>query len=462
MAASAAGNTTVDIVVPSGAAPGTLLQARLPNGVVIQAPVPAGKKPGDSFTAQVDRAQMRAAQEATNAGTGSPSSQAKNVQLLMYTFIFVMVIIGIGFLWQALQRESSTLAQFIEGQLHLHVLFLLVVLGAFIHDWSYFGPTVALQHCAVAGFFSILAVVVVTTFLPDLSMLVLLTLGILAMVLLTFILGPFGMIIGLIFLIAAVVWGGAVTSIAGDLLSTGDLGSCLVFLLSFGLFRYAMSLAPGVSGAGSWPHTTALAKDSQEFKQQRDSFLEACATWSHKYDFKLQVLRIYKVNRPEDQTAPPLFPGTGAVQLFHGTSWEAGKAIVCDGYRLPAHAGMFGKGIYFADCPLKSWRYCFPTKQLSKTLPSATGRGGCIIMSWVELGKIREERSARTDLDGSRKRGWRGWFSGDRHAYDSVRGVETEAGGSVRVPEYVIYNPKQARVAYIFEVKSVPVTRGAE
>lgn len=23
---------------------------------------------------------------------------------------------------------------------------------------------------------------------------------------------------------------------------------------------------------------------------------------------------------------------------------------------------MFGKGIYFADCPLKSWRYCFQSQ----------------------------------------------------------------------------------------------------
>ena len=51
-----------------------------------------------------------------------------------------------------------------------------------------------------------------------------------------------------------------------------------------------------------------------------------------------------------------------------------------------------GKGIYFADCPLKSWRYCFATKALSQSIPKVLGRGGLILGTWVELGKVREER----------------------------------------------------------------------
>lgn len=47
-------------------------------------------------------------------------------------------------------------------------------------------------------------------------------------------------------------------------------------------------------------------------------------------------------------------------QLFHGTAVESVPQIIKNGFRLPkkhAHGGMFGKGIYFAETPLKSVRY---------------------------------------------------------------------------------------------------------
>ena len=40
-----------------------------------------------------------------------------------------------------------------------------------------------------------------------------------------------------------------------------------------------------------------------------------------------------------------------------GTPIENAHAIVAEGFRLPPHGGMFGRGVYFADCPLKSLRY---------------------------------------------------------------------------------------------------------
>ena len=37
------------------------------------------------------------------------------------------------------------------------------------------------------------------------------------------------------------------------------------------------------------------------------------------------------------------------------------KLLCLESPELLMARGMFGKGIYFADCPLKSWRYCFPS-----------------------------------------------------------------------------------------------------
>merc|ERR1712061_159341 len=35
-------------------------------------------------------------------------------------------------------------------------------------------------------------------------------------------------------------------------------------------------------------------------------------------------------------------------QLFHGTSLSSAQKIARNGFRLPSHAGLYGKGLYFA------------------------------------------------------------------------------------------------------------------
>lgn len=44
-------------------------------------------------------------------------------------------------------------------------------------------------------------------------------------------------------------------------------------------------------------------------------------------------------------------------QLFHGTSLHSAKNIARHGFRLPSHAGLYGKGLYFASNPQKSAGY---------------------------------------------------------------------------------------------------------
>lgn len=46
--------------------------------------------------------------------------------------------------------------------------------------------------------------------------------------------------------------------------------------------------------------------------------------------------------------------------LFHGTSEEAAFSIAKNDFRLPEHAGYFGKGLYFAESALKSDGYAEP------------------------------------------------------------------------------------------------------
>mmetsp|Transcript_26578 Transcript_26578/g.61032 ORF Transcript_26578/g.61032 Transcript_26578/m.61032 type:complete len:455 (-) Transcript_26578:49-1413(-) len=451
-----ASSTTITIQVPDGASPGQLIQARLADGTVIQAPIPAGLKPGDTFKAAVDKSQKNTPLIPA-AGATNPLPSKLRWTVIIYIFMALMILCALRFLWLAISHDAMPATDFLMQKLRLHLVFILVACGAFLYDWSCYGPTVALQSCAAAGILSLAIVLFFGELIPTLSYVILLTAALFLTAFLTASLGPFGLVVGIIFLIMVNLWAGTVTgtvtSVFGRVLyDTGDLGESLVFLFSFCILRYGMSVAQGVQKPSEWPYTTEVHKDSAEFKAQCDAFRAACSKWTHKFDFELEVIRLYRVQKPKDADLP-LFPNTGAIQLFHGTTWEAAKAIVCDGFRLPAHAGMFGKGIYFADCPLKCWRYCFASKSLSRALPRATGRGGMIFLNWVELGKIRDERVARTELTGYDRGNWRGWLMGDRYAYDSVRAVEEEQGGSVRVPEYVIYNPKQAQISHIFEVR---------
>ena len=80
-------------------------------------------------------------------------------------------------------------------------------------------------------------------------------------------------------------------------------------------------------------------------------------------------------------------------RLFHGTGKDAARAILADGFRLPAHAGMFGRGIYFADTPLKSLQYT------GGRLGCCVGGGGrFMLVCDVELGNQLETTSAKARL----------------------------------------------------------------
>jgi len=174
-----------------------------------------------------------------------------------------------------------------------------------------------------------------------------------------------------------------------------------------------------------------------------DYFTAACMPWEHKYDFRLKLHKLYRVDRP-GENGRLMVASERCRHLFHGTQFESAHGIVCDGFRLPDKAGMFGKGVYFADCPLKSWRYCFSSKQLGDILPKATGIGGLVFICWVDLGTQKEQKKAAPSLTEYKKTWW-GWFQGYADKYDSVVGLTKEDGGALLVPEYV----------HVFNLRSV-------
>lgn len=105
-------------------------------------------------------------------------------------------------------------------------------------------------------------------------------------------------------------------------------------------------------------------------------------------------------------------------RLYHGTSAFAVRQVIEDGFRLPRSAGMFGKGVYFADVPLKSWKY--------STI-------GFMLVCDVALG--REKRCGHADSS---------LTLSTLGEFDSAQGLARDQGGALRNPEWVVYRHRQA------------------
>lgn len=207
-----------------------------------------------------------------------------------------------------------------------------------------------------------------------------------------------------------------------------------------------------------------VPRSSQEFKMQADWVERQAEKHRRHYKHGVSIARMYRVYpklacRTEGEDEAVLFlqdadpGGINAFRLFHGTSYGNAEAIVDGGYRLPVHAGMFGKGVYFADSPQKSMQYS----------QSFFGRRKLLLLNRVELGQPKFMKMGARDetgYDPSSRRRWEkfvptmGGIKRPSNAYDSVVAVTKDRGGSVQVPEYIIYDPRQAIVEYILEVEA--------
>eukprot|EP00927_Polykrikos_kofoidii_P061883 TRINITY_DN56705_c0_g1_i1.p1 TRINITY_DN56705_c0_g1~~TRINITY_DN56705_c0_g1_i1.p1 ORF type:complete len:339 (+),score=34.95 TRINITY_DN56705_c0_g1_i1:193-1209(+) len=188
-----------------------------------------------------------------------------------------------------------------------------------------------------------------------------------------------------------------------------------------------------------------------ELEQLRILFAERCEAWGHKYNFDLELVKAYRVKSPDLEDKFDAFRESlrerkkvsDCRTLFHGTSSENARRITSTGFSLPNRRGMFGKGVYFADCPLKSWQYCpWP---------------GAMLVCEVELGNSKHARSAGCEPATDLKRSWFGKLVG-RRSFDSLTAA-TGPFGCVRVPEYVIYNSHQAVPRHVLQLQQKPKPR---
>lgn len=210
-----------------------------------------------------------------------------------------------------------------------------------------------------------------------------------------------------------------------------------------------------LSNPGQWPGISALSPDDALYKAAAEAFDASCSTAAHMYPFRLSVEKVYLVTNPaltqsfEQECAlmGARDAGRGSDAnvnvLYHGTDRLASQKIIMQGFRLPVVAGMFGKAVYFAASPLKSWQY-------------SARKGGYMLACDVALGKCKHVRSAAPRFNPARdlQRSGLAYFFGGR-SYDSVQAVPHSEGGSVRVTEYAVYHPQRARPRFLLHVQEV-------
>eukprot|EP00747_Dinoflagellata_sp_TGD_P101257 gnl/TRDRNA2_/TRDRNA2_168292_c0_seq2.p1 gnl/TRDRNA2_/TRDRNA2_168292_c0~~gnl/TRDRNA2_/TRDRNA2_168292_c0_seq2.p1 ORF type:complete len:417 (+),score=49.98 gnl/TRDRNA2_/TRDRNA2_168292_c0_seq2:26-1252(+) len=175
--------------------------------------------------------------------------------------------------------------------------------------------------------------------------------------------------------------------------------------------------------------TFAVNEDASEMLQ---NFHDTCRRRKDMYPFGLSVERMFAItdsihgSRYEEAQNGLISSNPNIKRLYHGTSCMGAKAIIAEGFKLPTWSGMFGRGIYFADVPLKSWQY---------------SNSQYLLVCDVALGQVKEMRTAAPG------------FRPD--ACDSVVGTSFGQGGSLRLPEYVVYKPQQVLPKYLLRVRQL-------
>ena len=205
-----------------------------------------------------------------------------------------------------------------------------------------------------------------------------------------------------------------------------------------------------------------MDKSDKEFKMCFDYLKSSWEGVAHP-----QVENIFRINREgEEKRYEKMAKKIGNRQLlWHGSPLANFGGILSQGLRIappeaPCSGYRFGKGIYLADMPSLSWRYC-----------RAYGGGpSCLILCDSAMGKPAElprDQFMTQPLKGSDSTHALGSFGPDPSGMKETEyGFKVPAGklkktGNTNVScheaQYVVYNVAQCQIKYVLQLK--PFTR---
>lgn len=158
----------------------------------------------------------------------------------------------------------------------------------------------------------------------------------------------------------------------------------------------------------------------------------------------VKLINIFEVMYEKEFSSEPL------TLLIHGSRLINWKSIIKGGLILPSHPGMFGKGIYFANCFGKSYAYC-----------SDNEKNVVIGMYEVNLGNMLKLSTANNTLtnktlDSKYNSVW-GQGTSSYKEYDLIDNSKLykthfrrDKKLSLLHDEFIIYDPSRCRLKYLF------------
>lgn len=192
----------------------------------------------------------------------------------------------------------------------------------------------------------------------------------------------------------------------------------------------------GCADDGQQTRVSVQAPADDELQQVLHEFRLASEIGRSLYHCQLMVDRIFVLSSEEQRQRfqEGLLDlhgenGTNIRRLYHGTACASAKAIVQNGFEAPTTSGMFGKSIYFADVPQKSWQY---------------SNNRYMFVCDVALGLPRTLNRADTSAERS--------YSDQ---YDSIIGIPSQGPGGLRVTEYAVFRPSQVLPRYLLWLREI-------
>ncbi|KAI6211656.1 Poly [ADP-ribose] polymerase [Aphelenchoides besseyi] len=186
------------------------------------------------------------------------------------------------------------------------------------------------------------------------------------------------------------------------------------------------------------------------------------------HQYQMELIEVYAIDRPGDSQ---FIVDCNHKMLWHGTPKRNVTSIIRDGY-LTGQNGMFGPGIYFADCSSKSANYCHPEISMGSTRLTET-LTGWMFLSEVSLGRSYDYFQAEYEAhklcqDNNRgsvrgKGAWQPDFITQYFLKDVEPLVHVPLGllkklcrhSALIYNEFVIYNPKRVRHRYLLYIRFV-------
>jgi len=229
------------------------------------------------------------------------------------------------------------------------------------------------------------------------------------------------------------------------------------------------SLCVAMGAAESVQDVEEVSSTDKVWNEVSDLLQQSSKQHISHYGFSLRLKKLWRVRESTqlqeyEAKAKKLGDPT---RLFHGTSVGNAMNITKSGFKLPEKAGMFGRGIYFADCPLKSTRFAPDpaTGSFQRIVEHGLSgfwvkKVGQIMLCDVYLGQSKTFRRACNKLNPTKDlkpssllEKMVGAVSGVQEYHSAY--VPGGWFGAVNVSEYVVYKEHQCIPRYLIEFEYV-------